>query len=284
MSASNRANRITKLQQSLKKAYKPVPRAERPLMETLLYACLLENASYDAADEALAKLEQEYFDWNEVRVTTVTELSEVLRSLPDPGAAASRLKKNLHALFETFYSFEIDELKKQNLGKAVAQLEQLPAATPFVLSYVVQHGLGGHAVPIDDSAMAVLELCEIVTPAERSSGRVPGLERAIPKTSGVEFASSLHQMAVSYRLDPQDPEAQGVILAVNPEAKQALAGATTASEQQRDAKKSSNKSAAARAAGNGAAKKAGASKKKKTLKKATAAKSPTKKIARQKPK
>ena len=59
MTASNRAARITKLQTLLKKAYKPtMTTEERPLIEHLLYACLLENAPYELADEALAKLSQ----------------------------------------------------------------------------------------------------------------------------------------------------------------------------------------------------------------------------------
>ena len=66
----------------------------------------------------MAKCEQEFFDWNEVRVTTVTELSQVLSRLPDPVKAAQRLKSNLQAIFEEFYTFDLDHLKKDNLGKA----------------------------------------------------------------------------------------------------------------------------------------------------------------------
>ena len=73
MSASNRAKLIGKLHTALKKHY-TVPSAQptRPLLEHLLYACLLEDAPFDLADEGLAKCEQDFFDWNEVRVTTVT--------------------------------------------------------------------------------------------------------------------------------------------------------------------------------------------------------------------
>ena len=76
MSASNRASLIGKLHTALKKHYKPLPaQPTRPLLEHVLYASLLEDAPADLADEGMAKCEQEFFDWNEVRVTTVTELS-----------------------------------------------------------------------------------------------------------------------------------------------------------------------------------------------------------------
>ena len=127
MSASNRANLIGKLNTALKKHYKPLPaQPTRPLLEHVLYGSLLEDAPAELADEGMAKCEQEFFDWNEVRVTTATELSQVLSRLPEPLKAARRLKSNLQAIFEEFYTFDLDHLKKENLGKAVIKFERMP--------------------------------------------------------------------------------------------------------------------------------------------------------------
>ncbi|TWU18463.1 hypothetical protein [Allorhodopirellula heiligendammensis] len=216
MSASNRTKLIAKLHSALKKHYSVPPASpSRPLLEHALYACLLEDCPSELADEGLAKLEQDYFDWNEVRVTTVTELSGVLSNLPDPAKAAGRLKSNLQAIFEEFYSFDLDHLKKENLGKAVAKFEKLPSMTPFVLSYIIQHGLGGHSIPIDYSAMVIMLVSGIASQNEASDGRVPGLERAIPKSKGVEFASLLHQPAVALLVDPADADARKLLETVS---------------------------------------------------------------------
>lgn len=109
------------------------------MLEHLLYACCLEDAPYDAADEAFHRLQESFFDWNEVRVTTVSELCETLHNLPDPAAAALRIKRNLQSLFETRYSFDIDDMIKMNQGKAVQELEKLAGMTKFVLAYVTQN-------------------------------------------------------------------------------------------------------------------------------------------------
>lgn len=216
MSASNRAALIGKLHAALKKYYKPLPaQPTRPLLEHLLYASLLEDAPADLADEGMAKCEQEFFDWNEVRVTTVTELSQVLSRLPDPAKAARRLKSNLQAIFEEFYTFDLDHLKKENLGKAVNKFEKMPGMTPFVLSYTIQHGLGGHAIPVDYSAMVIMLSTEIASQPEAMSGRVPGLERAIPKNKGIEFAGLLHQAAVALNKTTNDKTARALLDAVS---------------------------------------------------------------------
>lgn len=216
MSASNRASLIGKLQTALKKFYQPLPtQPTRPLLEHVLYASLLEDAPADLADEGMAKCEQEFFDWNEVRVTTITELSQVLENLPDPQKAARRLKSNLQAIFEEFYTFDLDHLKKENLGKAVSKFEKMPGMTPFVLNYTVQNGLGGHAIPVDYSAMVIMLSTEIASQSEAMAGKVPGLERAIPKNKAIDFSGLLHQAAVALNTSTKDKTARQLLDAVS---------------------------------------------------------------------
>lgn len=225
MSVSNRAARITKLQTALKKHYKPLPVSSRPLMEHLLYACLLEGSPAELADEGLAKLEQQYFDWNEVRVTTIAEIAEVLSNLPQPMMAATRLKRCLQSAFEAFYAFDLEELKKENLGKAVEQLEALPGMTPFVCAYVTQQGLGGHSIPVDNGGLRLMYACGIIDAAEMATRRVPGLERAIPKSKGADFGSLLQQASVTLREDLNHKTIRAIITAVDKEGVERLAEA-----------------------------------------------------------
>ena len=104
MSPKNRGDRIQLLNKVVNKHFTPVMAPEdRSVLEHMIYACCLEDAPYDAADEAFHRLQESFFDWNEVRVTTVSELCETLHNLPEPAAAALRIKKNLQSIFETRY-------------------------------------------------------------------------------------------------------------------------------------------------------------------------------------
>lgn len=203
MSAKNRGDRIQLLNKVVTKHFTPVPAAEdRSVLEHMIYACCLEDAMYDSADEAFHRLRESFFDWNEIRVTTQTELQESLHNLPDPTSAALRVKKNLQSLFETRYSFDIDEMVKMNLGKAVQELEKLSGMTKFVLGYMAQNALGGHSIPVSKSIMEVLLATGIVSDAEAAKGQTPGLERTIPKAKGHAFSSCLHQLAVAVMTSP----------------------------------------------------------------------------------
>ncbi len=196
MSSGNRTAKYESLYKSLKKHYKPVSDPpERSVLECMLYACCLEDARLEQADEAFAKLQQTYFDWNEVRVTTVSELAEALKALPFPAQAAVRIKQCLQSVFEARYQYDIDDLKKANLGKAVAEIEAWKGITPFVVAYVSQHSLGGHAIPAGQVIYEAMWQCEILTFGEIDKKSLPGIERAIPKNKGIEFAGLLHQFA-----------------------------------------------------------------------------------------
>jgi endonuclease-3 len=220
MSSPNRAAIINKIQRVLKKHYKPVaPPSGRSVLEHLLYACCLENARFEAADEAFAKVQQSYFDLNEVRVTTVSELCEILDVLPDPQFAASNLKRALQAVFESHFDFDIEYLRKQNLGKSEKDLEKYTSANPFLIRYVAQHGLAGHSIPCGRSELEVLMIAGLINEAELEKRTVPGLERAIPKAKGIEFASLLHQLAADYLLGPNSTKVRSILLEIDPESK-----------------------------------------------------------------
>ena len=223
MSTSNRAGLITKIFKVLKKYYKPaITRQDRPLLEYVLYGCCLENSTAEAVDEVFARLEQNYFDWNEIRVTSIAELSLSMASLSDPTEAARRLKGTLHGIFETHYAFDIDGLRKQNLGAAVKEFQQLGKLTKFGLAYVTQHGLSGHTIPINRTALQLLVWLGLISEAEAAAYRVPGLERTISKKQGPDFGSLLHQLAVDFAASPFSPRVRNILVEIVPEVKERL--------------------------------------------------------------
>ena len=220
---SDRATLLTKAAKVLKKHYKPCsPPSNRSVLEHLLYACCLEASHHQASDDAFARLQETYFDLNEVRVTTVSELAEVLSGLNDPEQAARRIKKALQSVFEAYYSFDIDIMKKGNLGKAVKEIEALNGVSPFAVSYVAQSALAGHSIPANKGAFDLFVVLGVLTEAEAAKKRVPGLERAIPKNKGVEFGSLLHQLGVDFMTSPYSSRVRAIVLEIDPDAKNRL--------------------------------------------------------------
>lgn len=222
MATKNRGTRLTKLVSSLKKHFKPIQPAERPLFESALYACLLENSTHDAAEEAIRHLESSYFDWNEVRVSTRKELAKAFKSLNDPEETADRLKRSLQSIFESVYAFDLEDFKKQNLGQSIKQFTSFDGVTPFVVAYITQNGLSGHAIALNKGALIAFHVFDLISDAEFKKGVVPGLERAVPKNTAVAAGSLIHQLGVEVGRNPYSPAVRKLLLAIDPTCKDRL--------------------------------------------------------------
>jgi hypothetical protein len=220
MSTPNRAALLTKIHKVLKKHGKPVvPTTEQPLLEALLFASCLENAHTETAEKVYQTVKSSFYDWNEIRVTTVKELAEVMAALPEPVAAAAHLKGVLQSVFESEYSFDLEALKKQNIGQAVKRLQKLDGATNFIVAYATQTALGGHSIPLDKGTLQVLVILGAASESELKSGNVTGLERAIPKSKGQEFGRLLHELGADLVTNPFSQTLRDLLLSIAPDAK-----------------------------------------------------------------
>ena len=280
MATPNRSALIVNSHKILKKHFEPhVETHERSVLECLLFGCYLENADRQKAEEAYAnatfdKVFGKAYEWNELRVTAVTELAERMSGLPDPRTAATHFKQTLHSIFESQYSFDLEHLKKQNLGKTTQQLLVHEGTTPFTVRYTIQYALGGHAIPIDRGALDVFYIVGIIDEKEKEKKQVPGLERAILKNKGQEYGSLLHQLAAMLVASPFSPQVRSILLELDPECQPRLP--KRKSRKKKPAAKPADKSAKKTATPKAVAKPQTAGKKA-TGKKQTAKKTPTKK-------
>ena len=141
----------------LKKTYAASPpKQELPVLETLLYAVCLENSTPEQAGAVYARLLNAFHDLNEVRVSSISELLPLFVDLSDPEWRAARVKCALQYVFETNYAFDFESLRRKTADLATKQLSKIPSLSPFVRTYVMQHCLESHVLPIDDRMHAVL--------------------------------------------------------------------------------------------------------------------------------
>jgi endonuclease-3 len=200
--AVNKQRVVAQLFTSFKRQYEPAEPAARPVLEQFLYAICRENATREQADRAFGNLQERFFDWNEVRVSSVREVEEALGDIPDAELRANRLISFLQEVFETTYSFDLESLHKKGLKQAAKQLSRFQAANDYAVSWVIQQSLGGHAIPLDTPSLRVLRRLGLL---EDGAGDLEALktslEHLIPKSRGPLFTELMSAMA-------HDPEWQ----------------------------------------------------------------------------
>lgn len=193
---NNKQRVLNLLLTNLKKRYDPPEPEPRPVLEQFLYAVCREGATREAADRAYRNLRERFFDWNEVRVSSVREIEEALAGLPEPEVRAQRLISLLQEVFETTFSFDLEPLQKKGVKQAAKSLSRYQAANDYAVASVVQHTLGGHAIPLDGPALRVLRRLGLIESDLQNLESLRGsLEHVVPKSKGYLFYEVLSALA-----------------------------------------------------------------------------------------
>ena len=197
MATQSKPQFLTEVHAQLKRRYKPKPdrsMGRLTVLEAVVYGICHEDTTREQANQALSRFKDQFFDWNEVRVSPIAEIQETLADIPDPQARAQRIRRFLRQLFEKTYGFNLDALTKKPLKDALKVLHIYEAFTSdYVTATVIQQALGGHAIPVDGASRRALERLGI------SDSDLPSLravlERAVPKNRGAEFLELLEELS-----------------------------------------------------------------------------------------
>lgn len=196
LKASDRQSITRKLITVLKKKYGgSLPKDSRPVLETLMFAACLENTGYEQAEQTFQRLLESFHDLNEIRVSSISEIEQVLGDLPEADWKALRIREALQHTFEKHYSFDLEAVKRKTMDAAVKQLSEIRYLTPFMRNYVLQHSLGSHVVPIDDVSRDVLVWAGLVDAGATPDAASDEMKSALKKQDGPLFLHLLRAVA-----------------------------------------------------------------------------------------
>ncbi len=190
-----------KLVALLKKRYRtPLPKQDRPVLETLLFAICLEYASVEQAEESYERLFRSFHDFNELRVSSISELAAIFQEFPDAEWRAHRIKSVLQYVFEKHFEFAFESLRRKTLELATKQLCKIRDLTPFDRNYTLQSALGTHIVPVDRRMTNACVWMGLVGPGESPEHAAETLKSVVRKADVPVFCHYLRCLAVDSRL------------------------------------------------------------------------------------
>ena len=134
-------------------------------LKQLIYAVLSEDNSPTRARTAMTRLLANTIDYNDLRVSTATELASIIES--DILNAVERtgvLIEVLGSIYSRENSVALNKTETKNRRDARAYLEGLSGMTPYVLSGTMLWAFDEHAIPLDEQMLAVLKKEDLVDP------------------------------------------------------------------------------------------------------------------------
>src|SRR6266478_2835517 len=193
---TNKQRLLAQLFSAHKKGHEPAEPEARPVLEQFIYGLCREGTTREQADRIFRVLQDRFFDWNEIRVSSARELEEVFVGLPGAESRAERLISFLQEVFETTFSFDLESLHKKGLKQAAKQLSRYQAANDYIVAWVVQQTLGGHAIPLDEPTMKAARRLGL-TDGEHDDLETTrtGIEHLVPKAKAVQFCEILSALA-----------------------------------------------------------------------------------------
>lgn len=196
------SKKISSLYRSLRSAQTGVKKVtyER-ISDALVYAIISENMDKSAADAAIKGFDDYFVDLNDLRVSRIEEIIEILgEDTPATRDIASRLVRALRTIFNEYNSTSLETLKKTGKRPAKQALEKIDGATRFAVNYCMLTSLQGHAIPLTQQMLEYLRNNELVHP-EADEQEIEGfLAKRISASNAYEFYVLLRRESESPKL------------------------------------------------------------------------------------
>ncbi|RJP36636.1 MAG: hypothetical protein C4547_07005 [Phycisphaerales bacterium] len=175
---------------------KPPPAPPADPLDALAASILGREAGYPAGKRCLDRLLETFVNYNEARVCSPEDLAGMLGNrLPHAGQRCAELRQALNDVFERENRMSLDRLKSMKIKEARQFLATIDGVDEYTVASVILRSLGGHAIPVDDAAWALLRERDLVDP-DATRGEIQGfLERAISASDAQAFCHTLEHAA-----------------------------------------------------------------------------------------
>ncbi len=161
--ATKHAEDLRSLFKRLLKEHKPQPAQKQEPIRALVRGIMSYDVPDARVDEAIARIDREFVDLNELRVATELEVIELLGSrYPDIEHRVEMITRALNAIFEKEHTLNLERMATISKRDVRQFLRDLPDLHTFVDAYVMLYSFDGHAIPIDEEMLAYLRDHDIV--------------------------------------------------------------------------------------------------------------------------
>jgi endonuclease III len=200
------AQRLQRLYRTLKRAYPKVePVNHDDPVDALIYGVVSEKLSASASEAAMKGIRRTFVNWNDLRVSRVEEIVEVLGDGSVVGReTAAALTGALRSVFDIHHTVSLQALKKLGKRPAKQAIEKLGGLSRFAVDYCMLTALQAHAIPLTERMLEYLK-CHKIVDSRADEEQIEGfLTRQDSAKNAYEFYALLRQECECPRVTDKD--------------------------------------------------------------------------------
>jgi len=193
------SQKIQKLYHTLSHKYPKVQKVTyEKVIDAVVYAIVSAEMSEKTTDSIIKKFTEYFVDWNDLRVSRVEEIVEVIgKDNAVAAGIASTLITVLNNIFNQYHQVSLEALKKIGKRPARQALEKTEGVGRFVVDYCMLTALGGHAIPLTESMIKYLKHNKLVNP-DADQQQIEGfLAKQISAKNGYDFYALIRKESES---------------------------------------------------------------------------------------
>ena len=194
--ASDKQAVCRKLVTALKKRYKAaLPKNNRPVLETMLYSACLENSTDDVAVKTYDNIVAGFFDLNEIRVSSITELVGAMGETNQADRRALWWRSILQHVFEANYEYQFEKVRRKTLELAMRHLSRINNLSSFGRLYTLQQTMAAFVTPMDEKMKAAAVWLGFVPTGATDEEAAEAMKSAVKKADAPLWCHLLRQLA-----------------------------------------------------------------------------------------
>ena len=127
------------------------------LVDLFVQSFLLWQAPSSDAVAALKRLKAAFFDWNDLRVSLTSDITDVIgHRYWRTTDRINRMRDAMNGIYRREHKVSLDRLRTLMKKDAVSYMETLPGMIPYVADRVLLVGVDFHSVPLEEFGLQML--------------------------------------------------------------------------------------------------------------------------------
>ncbi|MGQ9592156.1 MAG: hypothetical protein ACUVYA_17890, partial [Planctomycetota bacterium] len=172
------------------------------VVDLIVFHKLELSMPFESALKSYRNLKTRFVDWNEVRVTSLREIQEVLAPGPESLGASVFIKEFLEFVHRERQRVSLEFLVEENFGEIRRYLKQVRGLDPATVNFVLRVRKDLPVVPLNRAMERVLDRIGLL----RSASRREQKERALHERLAPENALAVHHFLLNHSQEYCPPD------------------------------------------------------------------------------